>query len=104
MAAGGGAGRGPGAGLGGRSRRGGRIAGSLAVGGTAGMDVAGVLLRGAGEFVVLAGGGALAGAAVAAGAIAVRRRVTDPVLETVAALLTPYVAYLLGEVLHVSGV
>ena len=29
---------------------------------------------------------------------------TNPVLETVAALLTPYVAYLLGEVLHVSGV
>ena len=25
-------------------------------------------------------------------------------LETVAALITPYVAYLLGEVLHVSGV
>jgi len=81
-----------------------QIAVSLAVGGTAGMDVAGVLLHGAGTFVVLAGGGALAGAAVAAGAIAVRRRVTDPVLETVAALLTPYVAYLLGEVLHVSGV
>ncbi len=81
-----------------------QIAVSLAVGGTAGMDMAGVLLHGAGTFVVLAGGGALAGAAVAAGAIAMRRRVTDPVLETVAALLTPYVAYLLGEVLHVSGV
>jgi NhaP-type Na+/H+ and K+/H+ antiporter len=36
--------------------------------------------------------------------IVVRRRITDPVLETVAALLTPYVAYLLGEILHVSGV
>ena len=34
----------------------------------------------------------------------VRRRITDPVLETVAALLTPYVVYLLGETLHVSGV
>ena len=33
-----------------------------------------------------------------------RRRITDPVLETVAALLTPYVAYLLGEMLRVSGV
>jgi NhaP-type Na+/H+ or K+/H+ antiporter len=53
---------------------------------------------------VLAGGGVLAGAAVAIGAVLLRRRVTDPVLETVAALLTPYVAYLLGEVLHVSGV
>jgi monovalent cation/hydrogen antiporter len=53
---------------------------------------------------VLAGGGAAAGAAVAAGVIVVRRRITDPVLETVTALITPYVAYLLGETLHVSGV
>jgi Na+/H+ antiporter len=81
-----------------------QIAVSLATGGTARTAAAGVLLHGAGEFAVLAGGGALAGAAVAAGAVVLRRRVTDPVLETVAALLTPYVAYLLGEVLHVSGV
>ena len=81
-----------------------QIAVSLATGAAARTAPAGVLLHGAGEFVVLAGGGALAGAAVAAGAIMLRRRVTDPVLETVAALLTPYVAYLLGEVLHVSGV
>jgi len=46
----------------------------------------------------------LAGGAVTAGVIAVRRRVTDPVLETVAALITPYAAYLLAEALHVSGV
>ena len=38
------------------------------------------------------------------GAIVVRRRITDPVLETVAALITPYAAYLLGETMHVSGV
>jgi monovalent cation/hydrogen antiporter len=81
-----------------------QIAVSLAVGGTAAMAATGVLLHGAGEFAVLAGGGALAGAAVAAGAIMVRRRITDPVLETVAALITPYVAYLLGQTLHVSGV
>jgi CPA1 family monovalent cation:H+ antiporter len=81
-----------------------QIAVSLAVGGTATTNPAGVLLHGAGRFAVLAGGGALAGAAVAAGVIVVRRRVTDPVLETVAALITPYVAYLLGEQLHVSGV
>jgi len=36
--------------------------------------------------------------------IVVRRRITDPVLETVTALITPYVAYLLGQTLHVSGV
>ncbi len=81
-----------------------QIAVSLAVGGTAAMAATGALLHGVGEFAVLAGGGVLAGAAVAAGVIVVRRRITDPVLETVAALITPYVAYLLGEVLHVSGV
>jgi monovalent cation/hydrogen antiporter len=81
-----------------------QIAVSLAVGSTAIMTAGGVLLHGAGQFAVLAGGGALAGAVVAAGAIVVRRRITDPVLETVAALITPYAAYLLGEQLHVSGV
>jgi CPA1 family monovalent cation:H+ antiporter len=81
-----------------------QIAVSLAVGGTAAMTAAGILLHGAGQFAVLAGGGAAAGAVVAAGVIVVRRRITDPVLETVAALLTPYVAYLLGEALGVSGV
>ena len=38
----------------------------------------------------------LAGAVVAAGVIAVRSKITDPVLETVVALITPYVAYVLG--------
>jgi Na+/H+ antiporter len=81
-----------------------QIAVSLAAGGAAGTVAGGIVLHGAGEFVLLAGGGVLTGAAVAAGAVLVRRRITDPVLETVAALLTPYVAYLLGELLHVSGV
>jgi len=80
-----------------------QIAVSFAVG-TAGVTGAGALLHGVGEFAVLAGGGAAAGAVVAAGVIVVRRRITDPVLETVTALITPYVAYLLGETLHVSGV
>jgi CPA1 family monovalent cation:H+ antiporter len=80
-----------------------QIAVSFAVGGAA-MAATGALVHGVGEFAVLAGGGAAAGAAVAAGVIVVRRRITDPVLETVAALLTPYVAYLLGETLGVSGV
>jgi CPA1 family monovalent cation:H+ antiporter len=81
-----------------------QIAVSLAVSGTASMTAAGTLLHGAGEFVLLAGGGALAGAVVAVGVIVLRRRITDPMLETVTALITPYVAYLLGELLHVSGV
>jgi monovalent cation/hydrogen antiporter len=80
-----------------------QIAVSFAVG-TAGATGAGALLHGVGEFAVLAGGGAAAGAVVAAGVIVVRRRITDPVLETVTALITPYVAYLLGQTLHVSGV
>ena len=81
-----------------------QIAVSLAVGGTAGMTATGILLHGVGRFVVLAGGGVLVGAVVAVGVIVVRRRITDPVLETVAALVTPYAAYLLGETFHVSGV
>ena len=68
------------------------------------MAATGILLHGVGEFAVLAGGGVLVGAVVAAGVIVVRRRITDPVLETVAALVTPYAAYLLGETFHVSGV
>ncbi len=80
-----------------------QIAVSFAVG-TAGMTGAGALPHGVGAFAVLAGGGAAAGAVVAAGVIVVRRRITDPVLETVTALITPYVAYLLGETLGVSGV
>ena len=80
-----------------------QVAVSLVTGAAAG-TVAGTLWHGAGEFVLLAGGGVLAGAVVAAGVMLLRRRLTDPVLETVAALLTPYVAYLLGEALHVSGV
>ena len=81
-----------------------QIAVSLAVGGMAGMTAAGTVLHGVGEFAVLAGGGAAVGFAIAAGVIAVRRRISDPVLETVTALVTPYAAYLLGETLHVSGV
>ena len=82
-----------------------QIAVSFAVGGTAGTAVAGgVLLHAAGQFVVLAAGGAAVGAVIAAGIIPVRRRVTDPVLETVLALITPYAAFVLGDVLHVSPV
>jgi monovalent cation/hydrogen antiporter len=82
-----------------------QIAVAFAVGGTsAGTTAAGVLLRGAGRFAVLAAGGAAVGAVLAAGVIPVRRRVTDPVLEAVLALITPYAAYVLGEALHVSPV
>jgi monovalent cation/hydrogen antiporter len=81
-----------------------QIAVSLAVAGTARTSVAVSVLHGAGQFVVLAAGGAAAGGVIAAGIIPVRRRVTDPVLETVLALVTPYAAYVLGEAAHVSPV
>jgi monovalent cation/hydrogen antiporter len=82
-----------------------QIAVSFAVAGTAGTTaVGGALVHGAGQFVVLSAGGAAVGAVIAAGVIPVRRRITDPVLETVLALITPYGAYVLGEVLHVSPV
>ncbi len=64
----------------------------------------------AGEaFVLLAGGGALLGLAVAAliGELRVRLIrfcVDDPTIQTMISLLTPYAAYLAAERLHVSGI
>jgi monovalent cation/hydrogen antiporter len=81
-----------------------QIAVSFAVAGTARTSVAGDLLHGAGQFAVLAAGGAAVGGVIAAGLIPIRRRVTDPVVETVLALITPYAAFVLGGVLHVSPV
>ena len=82
-----------------------QIAVSFAVAGTAGRTTpGGVLLHGAGQFAVLAAGGAAVGGVLAAGVVRLRRRVTDPVLETVVALVTPYAAYVLGQALHVSPV
>jgi monovalent cation/hydrogen antiporter len=80
-----------------------QIAVSFAVAGTAG-PAGGVVLHAAGQFAVLAAGGAAVGGVIAAGVIPVRRRVTDPVLETVLALITPYAAFVAGEALHVSPV
>jgi Na+/H+ antiporter len=57
-----------------------------------------------GEFVLLAGGGTAVGALVAGGVILIRRRTTDPVLESVIALVTPYAGYVLAEAVHGSGV
>jgi NhaP-type Na+/H+ or K+/H+ antiporter len=82
-----------------------QIAVSFAVAGSAGRSTAGgVLLHGAGQFAVLTAGGAAVGGAVGGGVVLLRRRVTDPVLDTVIALITPYAAYVLGAALHVSPV
>ncbi|MFJ6485032.1 Na+/H+ antiporter [Streptomyces sp. NPDC091682] len=56
------------------------------------------------EFALLAGGGTLIGAAIAGIVMLIRRRIEDPVLETVVALVTPYAAYVLAESAHTSGV
>ncbi len=81
-----------------------QIAVAIAVGSMATTSTAGLLLRATGQFVLLVAGGVAVGGVVAAGIIAVRRHVTDPVLETVLALITPYTAYVLGTLLHVSPV
>ncbi|HEU5417697.1 MAG TPA: Na+/H+ antiporter [Streptosporangiaceae bacterium] len=82
-----------------------QIAVAFAVAGTAARTgFGGALVHGAGQFAVLAAGGAITGAVVAAGVIRLRRRVADSVLETVIALITPYAAYVLGQALHVSPV
>jgi Na+/H+ antiporter len=56
------------------------------------------------EFLKLGGGGALLGAAVAGAARLVRRRVEDPLVDTVISLVTPYAAYVVGESVGTSGV
>ncbi|MGA5824316.1 Na+/H+ antiporter [Kitasatospora sp. NPDC094028] len=71
---------------------------AVAIGGTVNLPEAG------GQLLLLGGGGSLIGAAVAGAVWLVRRRTTDPVLETVIALVTPYAAYVLAESAHASGV
>ncbi|HEU5419827.1 MAG TPA: Na+/H+ antiporter [Streptosporangiaceae bacterium] len=76
----------------------------VAVAFAAGTAGAGGWAGGISQFALLAGGGAAVGAATAGAVALVRRRITDPVLETVVALVTPYAAYLLAEAPGVSGV
>jgi monovalent cation/hydrogen antiporter len=56
------------------------------------------------EFLLLAGGGTAAGVVVAIGIGLIRSRTEDAVLETVVSLVTPYLAYVLAEAVHASGV
>jgi CPA1 family monovalent cation:H+ antiporter len=76
-----------------------RVAVAAAVAGGAVSWVGGI-----GEFALLAGGGVLIGVCVAGGAALFRRRTEDPVLETVIALVTPYVGYIAAEEAGVSGI
>ena len=49
-------------------------------------------------------GAVLIGGILGAAAVALRRRITDPVLDAAVSLVIPFVAYLLGELVHSSGV
>jgi CPA1 family monovalent cation:H+ antiporter len=57
-----------------------------------------------GEFLFAAVGGVAAGLAVAYGVRPLRGLRSDPLSSNAISLATPFVAYLLGEALHVSGV
>jgi monovalent cation/hydrogen antiporter len=56
------------------------------------------------EFALAAAGGAAAGLVVAFGVRPLRRLRSDPLSSNAISLATPFVAYLLGEAVHVSGV
>jgi CPA1 family monovalent cation:H+ antiporter len=55
-------------------------------------------------FLLSYAGGVLAGAVTAWLAVQVRRRLGDPLQENVAVLATPFLAFLLAELMHASGV
>ncbi len=57
-----------------------------------------------GDFLLAAGGGALVGVVVAYLLAFLRRRISDPVLDTTLSFLAPFVAYLPAEEVHASGV
>jgi monovalent cation/hydrogen antiporter len=81
-----------------------QIAVSFAIGSSVASGFGSVLWHGIAQFVALAGGGAVIGTVIGAAVILIRGRITDAVLESVVALVTPYAAYVAGEQLHVSGV
>src|SRR5947207_740286 len=67
------------------------------------------LIEATGQLAMIAGGGVLAGGAVAVviGALRIRLKrfcVDDPTIQTIISLLTPYAAYLVAEHIHVSGI
>ncbi|UGT43600.1 Na+/H+ antiporter [Nocardia yamanashiensis] len=56
------------------------------------------------DFLGAAGGGALIGAIAATVLVFLRKRITDPVLDTSVSLLAPWAVYLPAESVHASGV
>ncbi|QIS12286.1 Na+/H+ antiporter [Nocardia arthritidis] len=57
-----------------------------------------------GDFLLAAGGGAAVGVVVAYLLAVLRRRISDPVLDTTLSFLAPFVAYLPAEAIGASGV
>jgi Na+/H+ antiporter len=56
------------------------------------------------QFLLVAAGGICVGLAVGWLATQVQKRLDDPPVQTMFSLLTPYVAYFIGEAIHVSGI
>ncbi|WP_454229233.1 cation:proton antiporter [Propioniciclava flava] len=56
------------------------------------------------HFLLAAGGGTLAGFVMFMIVARLRRRITNPVIDTTISLITPYAAYMLAEAVHASGV
>ena len=56
------------------------------------------------EFVVAAGGGAAIGGVVFVVVGFIRKKVTDPLLDTAISLVIPFAAYIVAEEIHASGV
>jgi len=57
-----------------------------------------------GDFLLAAVGGAVVGVGVFVVVAWLRRRITDPLVDTGISFVTPYAAYLLAEEIHASGV
>ncbi len=65
----------------------------------------GVVLMDVGiDFVVAAGGGVLIGVVVFLLVARLRRRITDPLMDTAISFLTPFAAFVAAEEVHASGV
>ncbi|KAA0019467.1 Na+/H+ antiporter [Antrihabitans cavernicola] len=60
--------------------------------------------RAGGDFLLAAGGGAAVGIVVAFLLATLRRRITDPVVDTTLSFLAPFIAYLPAEEIGASGV
>ncbi|MDX6252341.1 MAG: monovalent cation/hydrogen antiporter [Kribbellaceae bacterium] len=56
------------------------------------------------DFLLAAGGGVVIGLIVAIALAKIRRRFTDPVLDTTLSLTAPFIAYIAAEEVHASGV